>query len=63
MFASFNCARSAAASFLEDIMTQMAIIRKENVDKSPKRPEFRELGDAAARPRLRHPTGGWSFRA
>jgi hypothetical protein len=40
MSASFNCARSAALSFLEGIMTQIPVIRKENVEKTPKRPEF-----------------------
>ena len=56
MSASFNCARSAALLFLEDTMTQIRRICKENVEKSPKRPEFRAFGDAAAHPRLRHPT-------
>jgi hypothetical protein len=40
MSASFNCARPAALSFFEDIMTQIYKICKQNVDKSPKRPEF-----------------------
>ena len=56
MSASFNCARSAALSFLECIMAQIPKICKENVEKSPKRPEFRAFGDAVARPRLRRPT-------
>jgi hypothetical protein len=48
MSTSFNYARSAALSFLECIMAQFSKICKENVDKSPKRPEFRAFEDAAA---------------
>ena len=45
---SFNCVRSAASSFLECIMAQIQKICKNNVEKPPKRPEFRTFGDAAA---------------
>jgi hypothetical protein len=41
MPASFDCARSAALSFVGGIMAQILRICKKNVQKSPKRPEFR----------------------
>ena len=45
MSASVNCARSAALSFLEGTIAQIPIICKENVENTPKRPEFRAFGD------------------
>jgi hypothetical protein len=53
MSASFNCARSAALPFLESIMPQILKICKQNVDKSPKRSEFRAFRDTVAQPQLR----------
>ena len=58
MSASLNCARSSASPFLEATIAQVPRICKQNVEKTPKRPEFRAFGDAIARPRLRTRNSG-----
>jgi hypothetical protein len=50
MFASIDCGRLVAFSFLESTMAQFSTNAMKNVDKSPKRPEFRAFGDAVACP-------------
>jgi hypothetical protein len=47
MSVSFNNFRAAALFFLECIMAQIPTIRKDNVNKALKGPEFRAFGDAS----------------